>query len=216
MHTGPSINDRSGNISDTEFVQTSVCKIYLKFSDKLVGLNKWDYLILGRQGSWFSIAKCETEIPIKRGSTSLFIERTKLPLTLAWVSTIHKVQGVSFEQDVIYFDLRKQKQFGPGQTYTAFSSLKTYDNLYYIGEFKKSVIKVHKDALLEYERLKQNELFSTIKRNNFSDSPLTILVLNVKSLSKHVDNVASDNRIINKFLTVLMQDHRQLFSKDNA
>ena len=170
---------------------------------------------LGRQGSWFSIAKCETEIPIKRGSTSLFIERTKLPLTLAWVSTIHKVQGVSFEQDVIYFDLRKQKQFGPGQTYTAFSSLKTYDNLYYIGEFKKSVIKVHKDALLEYERLKQNELFSTIKRNNFSDSPLTILVLNVKSLSKHVDNIASDNRIINKFLTVLMQDHIQLFSKDN-
>ena len=101
------------------------------------------------------------------------------------------------------------------QTYTAFISLKTYDNLYYIGEFKKSVIKVHKDALLEYERLKQNELFSTIKRNNFSDSPLTILVLNVKSLSKHVDNIASDNRIINKFLTVLMQDHIQLFSKDN-
>ena len=101
------------------------------------------------------------------------------------------------------------------QTYTAFISLKTYDNLYYIGEFKKSVIKVHKDPLLEYERLKQNELFSTIKRNNFSDSPLTILVLNVKSLSKHVDNIASDNRIINKFLTVLMQDHIQLFSKDN-
>ena len=43
--------------------------------------------------------------------------------------------------------------------YTALSRVKTYDNLYCIGEFKKSSIKVNKDALLEYEGLKQNDLF---------------------------------------------------------
>ena len=39
-----------------------------------------------------------------------------------------------------------------------------YNALYCIGEFKKSAIKVNKGALLEYERLKQNDLFSTIKK----------------------------------------------------
>ena len=34
--------------------------------------------------------------------------------------------------------------------YTALSRVKTYDNLYWIGEFKKSVINVNKNALLEY------------------------------------------------------------------
>ena len=42
---------------------------------------------------------------------------------------------------------------GPGQMYTALSRVKPYDNLYCIGEFKKSVTKVNKDALLQYECL---------------------------------------------------------------
>ena len=51
--------------------------------------------------------------------------------------------------------------------------------------------------MLEYERLKQNDLFSTIKRNAFSSDTVTLLVHNVRSLSRHVDDVVSDNRIIN-------------------
>ena len=81
--------------------------------------------------------------------------------------------------------------------YTWFSRVKTYDNLYCIGEFKKSAIKVNKDALLEYERLKQNDLFSTIKRNVSSGDTVTVLVHNVRSLPRHVDHILSDNRIIN-------------------
>ena len=65
------------------------------------------------------------------------------------------------------FDLRKQKSFGPGQIYTALSTVKTYDNLYCIGQFKKSAVKANKDALLEYERLKLNYLFSTIKKKYY-------------------------------------------------
>ena len=44
------------------------------------------------------------------------------------------------------------------------SRVKTYDNLYYIGEFKNSAIKVNKDTLLDYERLKQNVLLSAIRK----------------------------------------------------
>ena len=50
---------------------------------------------------------------------------------------------------------------------------------------------------MEYERLKQNDLFSPIKRNAISDDTFTILVDNVRSLPKHVDDAISENRIIN-------------------
>ena len=39
-----------------------------------------------------------------------------------------------------------------------------YDNLYDIGEFKKSDIEVNKNALIKYERLKQNDLFYIIRK----------------------------------------------------
>ena len=39
--------------------------------------------------------------------------------------------------------------------YTGLSRVKTYENLYCIMEFKKSAIKIYKDALLEYERLEK-------------------------------------------------------------
>ena len=76
------------------------------------------------------------------------------------------------------------------------SRVKAYDNLYCTGEYKKSEIKLNRYALLEYERLKQNDLFFTIKINFLSDDTITIRVHNVRSYSKHVDDIVSDNRII--------------------
>ena len=84
---------------------------------------------LGRQNFWVPIDKCETEISIKKKSASRSIKCTQFPLTLAWASTVHKVQGRSLEQGLIDFDLQKEKSFGPGQMYTALSGVKTYDNL---------------------------------------------------------------------------------------
>ena len=54
------------------------------------------------------------------------------------------------------------------------------------------MIKVNKDALFEYERLSQNDLFSKMKRNIVSDNAVLVLVYNVRSISRHLD----DNRII--------------------
>ena len=75
---------------------------------------------------------------------------------------------------------------------------KKHCNLYCIGEFKKSTLDVNRNALFEYERLTQNDLFCTIKRNNTSDNTIiTVLVHNVQSLSKHIDDIVVDDRIIN-------------------
>ena len=79
--------------------------------------------------------------------------------------------------------------------YTGLSRVKPYDNLYCTGELKKSAIKVNKDALLEYERLKQNDLFSTVKK--CLGDKVTILVHNFRSLPRDVDDILSDNGIIN-------------------
>ena len=97
--------------------------------------------------------------------------------TLAWASTIHKVHRLSLEQGVIDFDLRNQQLIGPGKMHTVFSRVKSYDNLYFIGKFRKAAIKVTKDALLKYERLKQNDLFSTTKRNALSGNTITVLLI---------------------------------------
>ena len=51
--------------------------------------------------------------------------------------------------------------------------------------------------MLEYEHLKQSDLFSTVKINAVSGDTVTVLVHNVKSLPRHVDDILSDNRIMN-------------------
>ena len=51
--------------------------------------------------------------------------------------------------------------------------------------------------MLEYERLEQNDLFSTIKRNAVSFDIVTVLVHNVRSLTRHGGDILSDNRIVN-------------------
>ena len=90
---------------------------------------------LGRQNSWVAIEKCEIGIPIKKGLASPNIKRIQFPLTLAWASTVHKVQGLSLDQGVADFHLRKQILFCAGQIYTALSRVKTYDNLSCTGGF---------------------------------------------------------------------------------
>ena len=46
---------------------------------------------------------------------------------LSWACTIHKVQALSLEKDVVNFDLQKQRTFGQGQMYTALSRVSSYD-----------------------------------------------------------------------------------------
>ena len=47
---------------------------------------------------------------------------------------------------------------------TALSGVKSYDNLCNIEEFKISDIEINKNALIKYERLKQNDLFYIIRK----------------------------------------------------
>ena len=68
-----------------------------------------------------------------------------------------------------------------------------------------SGIKVDKDAFLEYECLKQNDLFSIKERNATSGDTVTVLVHNVRSLPRHLDDIVSDNRIINDDIIIFTE-----------
>ena len=90
---------------------------------------------LDRKISWVPIEKCETEITMKKESTSPSIKRARFPLTLAWGSTVHDVKGVSLEQVVIDIDLQKQKSYGPEKIYNVLNRVK-HNDLYCLGELK--------------------------------------------------------------------------------
>ena len=70
-----------------------------------------------------------------------------------------------------------------------------------------SRIKVNKDALLEYEPLKQNDLFFIIERNAISGDTVTVLVHNVRSFPRHLDDIVSHNRIINDDI-IIFTEHK--------
>ena len=103
----------------------------------------------------------------ERISISISIKCTQFLLTLAWASTVHKVQALGLEKGVIDLDLKKNKNhLGQGK-HKPQSRVKTDNNFYCVGKIKKSAIKVIKVALLEHEPLKQNDLFTAIKQKHY-------------------------------------------------
>ena len=69
-----------------------------------------------------------------RKHSSPQIERTQLPLCLAWACTI-QVQGLTLDKLVISFELHRQKSFNPGQIYLALSRVKSIEGLFILGNF---------------------------------------------------------------------------------
>ena len=83
----------------------------------------------------------------KRGSE---ITRAQFPLTLAWATTLHKVQGLTLDEIVV--DM-KGGRFSPGQAYVAFSRVKKLEGLHILN-FNPNAIKASPYIKVEMDRLK--------------------------------------------------------------
>ena len=124
----------------------------------------------------------------KRGSE---IIRLQFPLTLAWATTIHKVQGLTLDEIVV--DM-KGGRFSPGQAYVAFSRVKTLTGLH-IFNFNSQAIKKSIDVENEMVRLNNNVLPPMPQVFCDSASHLTIALLNVRSLVSKLQDIMCDSSL---------------------
>ena len=121
----------------------------------------------------------------KRGSE---ITRLQFPLTLAWATTIHKVQGLTLDEIVV--DM-KGGRFNAGQAYVAFSRVKTLQGLHILN-FSASAIKKSDDVHNEMIRL-NTKLLQTMPKLQCHDNHITIALLNIRSIVPKLPDIASDD-----------------------
>ena len=120
----------------------------------------------------------------KRGSE---ITRLQFPLTLAWATTIHKVQGLTLDEIVV--DM-KGSRFSSGQAYVAFSRVKKLEGLHILN-FNEKVIKASDDVKTEMSRL-NDRVLSPLSVDTCPEDYITITLLNVRSLLAKVPDIECD------------------------
>ena len=127
---------------------------------------------------------------LARGRRGSEITRSQFPLTLAWATTIHKVQGLTLDEIVV--DM-KGGRFSPGQAYVALSRVKTLAGLHILN-FNPKAIKASDDVKQEMQRLNEN-LLSPIPVHTcppLSDTHVSIALLNVRSIVPKVPDISQD------------------------
>ena len=126
-------NGAVGTVTNVVIKQTTgkMTVILVAFDSEHVGLEtKYTNVYNSINQNALPIHQTQAIFPIHK-KTSFQVTRTQFPLTLAWAVTIHKCQGLTLSEIVIYMTPAKGK-FKPGETYVAFSRVKTLDKLHII------------------------------------------------------------------------------------
>ena len=155
-------------------VSRKVKTILVKFDDENVGR---EAIRASQHRDRFSnavpISRAEVKFNAcgKRGSE---VTRSQFPLTLAWATTIHKVQGLTLNEIVV--DMEGSSRFSPGQAYVTFSRVKTLAGLHII-KFNAGAIKKNEKVDEEMVRLNDNLLNAPVSPEiiNFFDNSVTFL-----------------------------------------
>ena len=166
--------------------------------DNTIGLKAMNSDSFAQRYKWVPIKMIEKEIKInKNSSCSPCIKRLQFPLTLSWACTVHKVQGKTFSNIVVCFDLIKQKQFNAGQIYVALSRVTSMTGLNLIGTFKRTAIRVDSRATKAYNFMRENCQYNRIEDiGKISDDSLIVTLLNTRSLAKHAIDIFCDKLLM--------------------
>ena len=107
----------------------------------------------------------------------------------------HKVEGLNRTQIVVSFELLKQRQFNYGQIYVALSKVTTHEDLYILGPFTDDSIRSNPLALVEYSRVCTESILPVEIVEDIHQESLIVILLNFRSLNKHVTDLALDERL---------------------
>ena len=167
--------------------ERNVSKIYINIDD---------FKAFGKQHLRVPIEKTEFDIKIKSSKTSSpVIKRIQYLLMLAWACPVHKVEGLNLTQIVVSFELLKQRQFNYGQIYVSLSKLTTLEGLYILGPFTDDSSRSNPLALVEYSRIRTESILSVEIVEDIHQESLIVILLNFRSLNKHVTDLALDERL---------------------
>ena len=125
-----------------------VTTIPIKFDDDRVGL-KAIQSSPHRTAFPHTVHLNKYEVFLAKGKRGSEVTRFQFPLTLAWATTIHKVQGLTLDEIVV--DM-KGGHFSPGQAYVAFSHVKTLAGLHILN-FNPKAISHHPELRVVQESL---------------------------------------------------------------
>ena len=184
------VNGARGEVVHVTNHNNNVTSLLVKFDNNRVGLKS---IQTSPQRARFPNAVPLNKYEVvffakgKRGSE---IKRLQFPLTLAWSTMIHKVQGLTLDEIVV--DM-KGGRFSPGQAYVAFSRVKTLEGLHVLN-FNAKAIKKSNDVETEIVRLNTN-LLHQLPDVSCDTSHVTIALLNVRSILAKLLDIRAENNL---------------------
>lgn len=165
-------------------VELSKDTIKVKVDDSIIDVKPYDW-----ENIKYSVDDVSKEI-----KEEVLGKYTQYPIKLAWAITIHKSQGLTFEKAII--DVKNV--FTSGQSYVAFSRLKSLDGLILTSEFSLNNIK-HNESIVEYEK---NKMPYDLTHNVLMEESW-IYISEFNKLAFDLNNL---NRVFEKHLTTIKQD----------
>ena len=174
-------------VSDND---NALTHILVKFDHPNVGIQAKLRSQFGQQYPMAVPLKRHEAIFLARGKHGSEISRLQFPLTLAWATTIQKVQGLTLDQIVV--DM-KGGRFNPEQANVAFSHVKNVEDLYIVN-FNEKAIKASEDVKAGMERLNTN-LLSPLPVYTCPDNYITLALLNIRSLYAKLADIDCDDSL---------------------
>ena len=215
------INGQLGTVIkvSVDNVSNKPSTIFVKFDDSNAGISaiRNSSSSFARENNLVPIKPVLGRIKVRPGKpSSPEMQRLQFPVTLAWACTVHKVQGLTLDNIVVSFDLKKKRYFNYGQVYVALSRATSLNGLHILGTLESIHIRANPKVQEEYERLRAtSSLHPHITTDLCNAETVSICLLNIRSFKKHSLDCVSNDPILSKCDVFALTETQLLTSVSN-